>query len=111
MRKSDFQIEIPESLIAQFPPAERGDSRLMVLDGTQQSISHSGFPELPGQLQAGDRLVFNNTRVVPARLFGEKETGGRVEILLERITGIDTALAKVRASKSPKQGQLIYPLG
>ena len=82
----------------------------MVLDGAQQSISHSHFPELPGYLKAGDRLVFNNTRVVPARMFGKKETGGRVELLLERITGSDTALAKIRASKSPKSGQVIYPV-
>ena len=109
VRKSDFQLDIPENLIAQFPPSERGDSRLMVLNGASGALDHTSFSALPDLLKSGDRLVFNNTRVIPARLFGTKASGGKVEILLERITGCDTALVKIRASKSPRTGQLIYP--
>lgn len=109
MLKSDFHLDIPDNLIAQFPPAERGDSRLMVLDGASGGLDHTSFSALPELLRSGDRLVFNNTRVVPARIFGTKVSGGKVEILLERITGHDTALVKIRSSKSPRPGQVIYP--
>ncbi len=81
----------------------------MVLDGDHDGFEHTFFASLPELLKSGDRLVFNNTRVIPARLFGAKATGGRVEILLERITGDTTALVKIRSSKSPRPGQLIYP--
>ena len=81
----------------------------MVLNGASGALDHTSFSALPDLLKSGDRLVFNNTRVIPARLFGTKASGGKVEILLERITGCDTALVKIRASKSPRTGQLIYP--
>ena len=104
MRVSDFAFDLPESLIARYPKAERTASRLMTLDGNSGDISDSLFPEIVGQLQAGDLLVFNNTRVIPARLFGRKTTGGKIEILVERIVDQHTALAHIRASKAPKVG-------
>ncbi len=104
MRVSDFAFDLPESLIARYPKAERTASRLMTLDGNSGDISDSLFPDIVGQLQAGDLLVFNNTRVIPARLFGRKATGGKIEILVERIVDQHTALAHIRASKAPKVG-------
>jgi len=103
--KSDFQIDIPEQLIAQFPSSDRTASRLMVLDGGSGELTHGKFADLPQFLRRGDRLVFNNTKVIPARLFGQKESGGKIEVFLERITTADSALVKLRASKSPQAGQ------
>lgn len=102
MKKSSFHYELPKQLIAQQPPAQRRDSRLMVLD-RQRGIYHSQFPELLNLIELQDLLVFNNTRVIPARLYGKKSTGGQVEILLERLLSDTEALAQVRASKSPKE--------
>ena len=101
MRISDFNYDLPDELIARFPAAERRGSRLLeVGDGYHDRQ----FADLPSLLQAGDLLVFNDTKVIPARLQGHKETGGRIEILIERVTGEHTAEAHVRASKSPKPG-------
>ena len=104
MKTSDFDFELPESLIAQYPLEERRASRLLCLDGRTGAIADRMFSDLGDQLQPGDLLVFNDTRVIPARLFGRKATGGRVEILVERITGPHRALAHVRASRAPKAG-------
>ncbi len=105
MKLSDFDYDLPEALIAQAPPRERTASRLLHLrDGVPVDRR---FQDLPSLLRAGDLLVFNNTRVMPARLFGRKATGGRVEILIERVLGPRRVLAHVRASKSPKPGSLI----
>jgi len=104
MRVSDFAFDLPETLIARYPKSERTASRLMTLNGNSGEICDATFPDIMGQLNAGDLLVFNNTRVIPARLFGKKVTGGKVEILIERIIDQDTALAHIRASKSPKVG-------
>jgi len=104
MQRTDFHYELPESLIAQRPTAERRGSRLLFLDGASGALEDKGFTDLPGLLRPGDLLVFNDTRVIPARLFGRKESGGRVEVLVERVTGECTVLAHVRASKSPKAG-------
>jgi S-adenosylmethionine:tRNA ribosyltransferase-isomerase len=104
MRRQDFDFDLPEALIAQFPARERADSRLLYLDRRSGAIQDKLFRQLPGLLQAGDLLVFNNTRVIPARLFAHKETGGRSEILIERLLSDDEALAHVRASKSPSPG-------
>lgn len=104
MQRSDFHFDLPEALIAQQPAPERGGSRLLVLDGVDGSIQDRQFSDLGGLLRPGDLLVFNDTRVIPARLFGRKETGGQVEVLVERITGEQTVLAHVRASKSPRPG-------
>lgn len=101
---SDFRYHLPDELIAQYPPAKRGDSRLLCLDGPSGALTDRHFADLPGLLRPGDLLVFNDTRVIPARLFGQKESGGRIEVLVERLTGLRTALAHIRASKSPKPG-------
>ncbi|MEH6586019.1 MAG: tRNA preQ1(34) S-adenosylmethionine ribosyltransferase-isomerase QueA [Halioglobus sp.] len=107
MKRTDFSYQLPEELIAQYPLPERSDSRLLCLDGTSGEITHRKFPDLLQLLSADDLLVFNNTRVIPARLWGQKETGGKLEILIERMTGSHTALAHVRSSKSPKPGAII----
>jgi S-adenosylmethionine:tRNA ribosyltransferase-isomerase len=106
MRKSDFFYELPDSLIAQAPLPERGGARLLYLDEAGQPRDLR-FIDLPNFLRPGDLLVLNDTRVMPARLYGQKTTGGRVEILIERILTTNTALAHVKASKSPKPGSEI----
>ena len=85
MKKSDFEFDLPEHLIAQSPPAMRTDARLMVIDRQRQTIQHQRFIDLPTLLTPDDLLVFNDTRVIPARLFGRKESGGKVEVLFERV--------------------------
>ncbi len=104
MQRTDFHYELPPELIAQHPLVERSASRLLCLDGRDGAITHAGFVDLPGMLSPDDLLVFNDTRVIPARLWGRKETGGKVEILIERVTGSHTAMAHIRSSKSPKPG-------
>src|SRR4051812_15695396 len=92
MRRSDFHFELPSQLIAQHPLAERSASRLLCLDGGTGALMDRRFCDLPSLLQPGDLLVFNDTKVVPARLYGRKETGGAVEFLVERILDARTAL-------------------
>ena len=104
MKKSDFHYDLPPELIAQAPLAERSASRLLVVPADAPPYGDRQMRDLPEYLRAGDLLVFNDTRVIPARLHGMKESGGRVEILLERLTGAHEALAQVGASKSPKAG-------
>ncbi|MGF1546808.1 MAG: tRNA preQ1(34) S-adenosylmethionine ribosyltransferase-isomerase QueA [Thiotrichales bacterium] len=103
MRTSDFHFDLPDDLIAQFPLAERTASRLLLLDG-DGAITDATFPALLTRLRTGDLLVFNDTRVMRARLFGQKSSGGQVEILIERLLDPVTALAQVRASKAPRPG-------
>lgn len=105
MKLDDFQYELPPELIAQHPPATRGASRLLILDGP--TARDGQFLDLPSLLRAGDCLVFNDTRVIPARLHGHKASGGRIEMLIERMLGATTALAHIRASKAPKPGSLL----
>jgi len=107
MKLSDFDYHLPEELIAQYPADVRGDSRLLHLDCKNQSISDHQFPDLGRFLKPGDLLVLNDTKVIPARLFGQKETGGQIEILLERILSATDFLAQIRASKAPKPGTQI----
>lgn len=104
MRRSDFSYELPEDRIALYPPEQRGGSRLLCLDPRTARVDDRQFADLPGMLTRDDLLVFNNTRVIPARLNGQKETGGRIEVLVERILDERRALAHVRASKSPGPG-------
>lgn len=104
MQRRDFAYELPPELIAQQPPAERGGSRLLCLDGASGRVLDKRFEDLPDFLRAGDLLVFNDTRVIPARLYGTKDSGGQVEVLLERILDEHRVLAQVRASKSPRPG-------
>lgn len=104
MRVADFQFDLPDELIARYPLTERSASRLLVLNGLEGALQHRHFAELPDFLQPGDLLVFNNTKVIPARLFAQKETGGKVEVLVERVLDEQRVLAHVRASKAPKAG-------
>ncbi|WP_295463213.1 tRNA preQ1(34) S-adenosylmethionine ribosyltransferase-isomerase QueA [uncultured Pseudomonas sp.] len=107
MHVADFHFDLPESLIARHPLAERRGSRLLVLDGPSGELSHRHFADLLGYLQPGDLMVFNDTRVIPARLFGQKASGGKLEILVERVLDEERVLAHVRSSKSPKPGSRI----
>lgn len=104
MHVADFHFDLPESLIARHPLAERRGSRLLVLDGPSGELSHCHFADLLGYLRPGDLMVFNDTRVIPARLFGQKASGGKLEILVERVLDEERVLAHVRSSKSPKPG-------
>ena len=102
MRLSDFEYELPPQLIAQHPLPNRSASRLMEVIGDRECdpiINDRQFNEILDLVKPGDLLVFNDTKVIPARLFGKKETGGAIEVMLERVTGEHTAIAQVRASK------------
>lgn len=105
LKRSDFFYHLPTERIAQAPLAARTASRLLCLDGDSGSIEDRQFSDLPNLLRRGDLLVFNDTRVIPARLFGEKDTGGHIELLIERVLDERRALVQCRASKSPKPGQ------
>jgi S-adenosylmethionine:tRNA ribosyltransferase-isomerase len=107
MQRSDFHYELPPTLIAQHPLAERSASRLLTLEGASGALADRGFRDLPTLLQPGDLLVFNDTKVVPARLYGRKETGGAVEFLVERILDARTALVHARASKPWRIGMRV----
>ena len=107
MRVADFNFELPDALIARHPLAERCASRLLVLDGPTGELAHKHFNDLLDYLQPNDLMVFNNTRVIPARLFGQKASGGKLEILIERVLDSHRVLAHVRSSKSPKPGSSI----
>jgi len=107
MKKSDFNYRLPEELIAQYPLAERSASRMLHMDKLSGAVSDRQFTDLLELLSPDDLLVFNDTKVIPARLFGRKASGGKVEILIERIEDRQQALAHIRASKSPKPGARI----
>lgn len=102
MLRSDFYFELPQELIAQYPLQRRSASRLLVLDSNSGALYDRVFTELPEFLHPGDLLVFNDTRVIPARLHGYKHSGGKVEILVERVLDEHRTLTHIRASKSPK---------
>ncbi|MGN6227761.1 MAG: tRNA preQ1(34) S-adenosylmethionine ribosyltransferase-isomerase QueA [Dyella sp.] len=104
MKKTDFDFDLPPELIAQAPLPERSASRLLHLDAAAGTLDDRMFRELPDFLRPGDLLVFNDTRVLPARLYGRKDTGGAVEILIERVTGAHEAVVQLGVSKKPKEG-------
>ncbi|RTR01981.1 tRNA preQ1(34) S-adenosylmethionine ribosyltransferase-isomerase QueA [Halomonas nitroreducens] len=104
MQRADFHYELPEALIARYPSEQRSDCRLLCVDGASGRLAHRRFPDLLEHLATGDLLVFNDTRVIPARLHGHKASGGRVEMLLERPLDAHRGLAHLRSSKSPKPG-------
>jgi S-adenosylmethionine:tRNA ribosyltransferase-isomerase len=104
MKLSDFNYELPKELIAQYPTKARTDSRLLQLNRATGEVTHKKFPDIIELLQPGDLLVFNNTKVIPARLSGQKATGGKIEILVERLLDEQRLLAHIRSSKSPKPG-------
>lgn len=104
MRVADFHFELPETLIAHYPQTQRSSCRLLSLEGESGQLSHGVFTDVVDKLQPGDLLVFNNTRVIPARVFGQKASGGKLEMLVERMLDNRRVLAHVRASKAPKPG-------
>ena len=107
MKKSDFDFDLPRELIAQAPLPERSASRMLLLDVAARSRQDRMFRDLSEVLRAGDLLVFNDTRVIPARLFGRKQSGGAVEILIERVSGAHEATVQLGVSKKPKEGARI----
>jgi len=107
MKRTDFSYELPPELIAQVPLEQRSASRLLCFERQSGQLTDAQFSDLPQLLNPGDLLVFNNTEVIPARLYGTKASGGRVEILVERLLSQYECLAQVRASKSPKPGGTI----
>ncbi|WP_417699308.1 tRNA preQ1(34) S-adenosylmethionine ribosyltransferase-isomerase QueA [Pseudoalteromonas lipolytica] len=107
MRVADFSFDLPDELIARFPKADRTSSRLLTLDGPTGQVEHKVFSDILSLVNENDLLVFNNTKVIPARMFGQKESGGKLEVLVERVLDEHRVLAHVRASKSPKPGSKI----
>ena len=104
MQLSDFNFDLPIELIAQQPLAERTQSRLLCLNGETGEFIDRQFVALSSLLNENDLLVFNNTRVIPARIFGVKASGGRIEVMLERVLSDSEMLVQIRASKAPKVG-------
>jgi len=107
-QRTDFHFDLPDELIAQTPLPDRSASRLLCLDGDTGALTHRQFMDVKELISKDDLLVFNNTKVLPARLFALKQTGGRVEILIERLRGDGRALAHMRASKPMKPGSCLY---
>ncbi|MGQ3892862.1 tRNA preQ1(34) S-adenosylmethionine ribosyltransferase-isomerase QueA [Legionella sp. CNM-4043-24] len=108
MNKQDFYFDLPPDLIAQYPLEKRSDSRLLCYDRRSGTSTHRQFRDLPGLLQPGDLLVMNNSRVIPARFYGTKQSGGRVEFLIERLLDDRSFLAHIKASKTPRANSLIF---
>jgi len=108
MKTCEFHYQLPQQLIAQKPSDIRSHSRLLHYSRQDQNIAHRQFGDIVELIEPGDLLVFNNTRVIPARMYGHKESGGKVEILIERLTSETRCLAHVRASKTPKPGNKIH---
>ena len=104
MNRQDFYFDLPEELIAQYPLAQRSDSRLLTYSVNNGQYGHHKFKDIASFLQAGDLLVMNDSKVIPARLYGTKLSGGKVELLVERITGEYTCLAHIKTSKALKAG-------
>ncbi|MCC4799890.1 tRNA preQ1(34) S-adenosylmethionine ribosyltransferase-isomerase QueA [Enterovibrio norvegicus] len=108
MQVSDFHFDLPDSLIARYPQPDRTSSRLLQLDGNSGELSHKQFTDVLDLVEPGDLMVFNNTRVIPARVYGRKASGGKIEMLVERMLDEKTILAHVRASKPPKPGTQLF---
>lgn len=108
MHVSDFHFELPNELIARYPTEKRSASRLLHVDGVSGDCCDKQFQDILTFAQSGDLMVFNDTRVIPARLFGQKDTGGKLELLVERILDDHRFLAHVKASKPPKENQTLH---
>lgn len=104
MNVKDFSFELPDELIARYPQPERSASRLLCLSGTTGTVAHESFKNIVAHIRPGDLLIFNDTRVIPARMLGEKVSGGKVEVLVERIIDEHRVLAHLRSNRSPKPG-------
>lgn len=111
MQVADFAFKLPDKLIARYPTEKRSASRLMRLHGETGTVEHGQFADILGFLQPEDLLVLNNTKVIPARLYGAKQSGGKIEILVERMLDDQRLLAHVRASRSPKPGARLLLAG
>jgi len=107
MQLNDFNFDLPPELIARFPLTKRSASRLLCIDSQARAIEHKQFADILTMIEPGDLLVFNDTRVIPARLMGQKTTGGQVEALVERILDKQRILAQIRASKAPRIGDFL----
>jgi len=107
MKVSQFSFDLPPHLIARYPQPERSSSRLLGLDGNDGTLTDGHFVDVLDNVNAGDLMIFNDTRVIPARVFGQKESGGKLEVLVERMIDEHNVLAHVRCSKSPKPGSTI----
>ncbi|SHO58112.1 S-adenosylmethionine:tRNA ribosyltransferase-isomerase [Vibrio quintilis] len=108
MQVSDFYFDLPDELIARYPKSERSASRLLQLNGNTGAVADGAFKDVLDLVAPGDLLVFNNTRVIPARMFGRKSSGGKIEVLVERILDEHHILAHVRSSKAPKPGAALF---
>ncbi|MEZ9130872.1 tRNA preQ1(34) S-adenosylmethionine ribosyltransferase-isomerase QueA [Vibrio breoganii] len=108
MQVSDFHFDLPDELIARYPMPDRTSSRLLQLTGNSGEVQDKNFTDMLDLVGEGDLLVFNNTRVIPARVFGRKASGGKIEVLVERMVDEHTILAHVRSSKSPKPGTELF---
>ena len=104
MQLRDFSYDLPPDLIAQTPPATRSGGRMLVVAPDVSGFRDAQVVDLPGELRAGDLLVLNDTRVIRARLHGTKDSGGKIEAMIERVLDSRQALAQIRASKTPKPG-------
>ncbi|RUQ96860.1 tRNA preQ1(34) S-adenosylmethionine ribosyltransferase-isomerase QueA [Legionella septentrionalis] len=107
MKRQDFHFDLPSELIAQYPLEKRSDSRLLYYRRDAKHCGHHQFKQIADFLEVGDLLVMNNSKVIPARLYGNKKSGGKVELLVERILGTDSFWAHIKASKAPKPSSLI----
>lgn len=108
MRVADFHFDLPDELIARYPNPERSASRLLHLNGETGDFYHRQFKDIVELVNSGDLLIFNNTRVIPARMYGRKASGGKVEVLVERVLDQQRFLAHVRSSKAPKEGTILF---
>ena len=104
MKTSDFNYHLPEELIANYPLSNRSSSRMLVY---KDEVEHKYFKDITNYLNEGDLLVVNNTSVIPARIYGNKESGGDVEVMLERVMDDNKALVQIRSGRSPKKGTII----
>lgn len=107
MKRSDFSYQLPDELIARYPTQARSGSRLLILDKESGAVSDQQFLDIEDYLRPGDLLVFNNTKVIPARMFGRKPSGGKLEVLIERLLDDQSCLAHIRSSRSPKPGTVV----
>ena len=108
MRVSDFNFDLPDELIARYPKEDRSSCRLLHLNGENGAVIDRTFSDVLDLIDEGDLLIFNNTRVIPARMFGRKASGGKIEVLVERMLDEHRFLAHIRSSKSPKEGAELF---
>lgn len=108
MKIEEFDFDLPSELVAQFPPEQRASSRMLHMEGSNGALRDAMFADLPRYFRSGDVIIFNDTRVMKARLFGVKESGGKVEVMVERLLNAHRALAVVRASHAPKPGSKLF---